>query len=72
MTSAIHVFPRKQGQDPYLRRASLLAFVEEIGADDLFDGAKEGEEDVEMTLRRFLQRMTRVDQPIDHVEIYLL
>lgn len=33
---------------PYLRRAYLLAFVEEIGADDLLDGAEEGEaEDVE-------------------------
>ncbi len=31
---------------PYLRRAYLLAFVEEIGADDLMDGAEEGEEDV--------------------------
>lgn len=25
----------------------MLAFVEEIGADDLMDGAEEGEEDVE-------------------------
>lgn len=32
---------------PYLRKAYLLAFVEEIGADDLMDGAKEGEDDVE-------------------------
>lgn len=32
---------------PYLRRAYLLAFVEEIGADDLMDdGAEEAEEDV--------------------------
>ena len=30
----------------YLRRAYLLAFVEEIGADDLMDGAEEAEEDV--------------------------
>ena len=30
---------------PYLRRAYLLAFVEEIGADDLLDGAEEGEAD---------------------------
>lgn len=32
---------------PYLRRAYLLAFVEEIGADDLMDRAEEGEEDIE-------------------------